>query len=114
MPVGRLRPGVTRAQAQMDMDVIARRLAEEYPATNKALGAKVVPLHQEMFEWAGQLLYPLLGAVVLVLLIACVNVANLFQSRTRTGAKSMRCGHRSEPAGGGSCSSCLWKVPYSL
>ncbi len=82
MPVARLKPGVTRAQAQVDMDVIARRLELEYPATNKGLSTKVVPLHEELFGWTGQALYPLLGAVVFVLLIACVNVANLFQSRT--------------------------------
>jgi putative ABC transport system permease protein len=87
MPVARLKPGVTRAQAQVDMDVIARRLEQEYPATNKGLGAKIVPLQQQLFGWEGQVLYPLLGAVVFVLLIACVNVANLFQSRTESQRK---------------------------
>ena len=87
MPVGRLKPGVTRAQAQADMDVIARRLEQEYPKTNKGLGAKVVPLHEELFGWAGKALYPLFGAVIFVLLIACVNVANLFQSRTESRRK---------------------------
>jgi putative ABC transport system permease protein len=87
MPVGRLKAGVTRAQAQMEMDLIARRLQQEYPATNKGLGAKVVPLHEELFGRAGHVLYPLLGAVVFVLLIGCVNVANLFQSRTENRRK---------------------------
>jgi putative ABC transport system permease protein len=87
MPIGRLKPGVTQRQAQLEMDVIARRLAQEYPATNKGLGAKVVALHEELFGWAGKPLYPLLGAVLFVLLIACANVANLFQSRTESRRK---------------------------
>ena len=87
MPIGRLKPGVTQRHAQLEMDVIARRLEQEYPATNKGLGAKVVPLHEELLGSAGQALYPLLGAVVFVLLIACANVANLFQSRTESRRK---------------------------
>lgn len=51
------------------------------------LGAKVVPLHEELFAGAGRVLYPLLEAVVFVLLIACANVANLFQSRTESRRK---------------------------
>jgi putative ABC transport system permease protein len=87
MPLARLKPGVTLAQAQTEMDVIARRLEQAYPATNKGVGKKVVPLHQELFGWAGKELYPLFGAVAFVLLIACVNVANLLQSRTEVRRK---------------------------
>jgi predicted permease len=87
MPVGRLKPGVALAQAQIEMDVIAHRLEQAYPATNKGVGEKVVPLHQELFSWAGKELYPLFGAVAFVLLIACVNVANLLQSRTEVRRK---------------------------
>jgi len=87
MPLARLKPGVTLAQAQAEMDVIARRLEQAYPATNKGVGKKVVSLHQELFGWAGQALYPLFGAVGFVLLIACVNVANLIQSRTEMRRK---------------------------
>jgi putative ABC transport system permease protein len=87
MPVARLKAGVTLAQAQVEMDVIARRLERAYPATNKGIGKKVVPLHQELFGWAGKALYPLFGAVAFVLLIACVNVANLLQSRTEVRRK---------------------------
>jgi predicted permease len=87
MPIARLKPGVTLEQAQVEMDVIARRLEAEYPATNKGIGKKVAPLHQELFGGFGQYLYPLLGAVAFVLLIACVNVANLMQSRTETRRK---------------------------
>jgi putative ABC transport system permease protein len=84
MPVGRLKPGVTIAQAQAEMDVIANRLELAYPKTNKGVGKLVRPLHKDLYRWAGQALYPLLGAVGCVLLIACVNVANLMKSRTET------------------------------
>ena len=82
MPVARLKPGVTMANAQAEMDIIARRLELQYPATNKGIGKKVAPLKEELFGSARQALYPLLGAVAFVLLIACANVANLMQSRT--------------------------------
>jgi predicted permease len=87
MPVARLEPGVTLAEGQAEMDVIARRLEQAYPATNKGVGKKLVPLHQQLFGWAGRALYPLFGAVAFVLLIACVNVANLLQSRTEVRRK---------------------------
>jgi putative ABC transport system permease protein len=87
MPVGRLRPGVTLAQAQAEMSVIARSLETEYPKTNKGVGVKVVPLHEELFGWARSALYPLLCAVAFVLLIACLNVANLMQFRMDTRRK---------------------------
>ena len=87
MPVGRLKPGVTVAQAQVEMDVIAKRLEAAYPKTNKGVGKLVRPLQQDLYRWAGQALYPLLGAVACVLLIACVNVANLMRSRTETRRK---------------------------
>jgi putative ABC transport system permease protein len=87
MPVGRLKQGVTIAQAQTEMDVIVRRLEQEYPAINKGRGAIVLPLHDDLFRFAGPILYPLFGAVAFVLLIACVNVANLLQFRTETRRK---------------------------
>jgi predicted permease len=87
MPVGLLKPNVTIAQAQLEMDVIARRLEQAYPESNKGVSDKVVDLHTDLYRGAGQVLYPLLGAVAFVLLIGCVNVANLMQSRTETRHK---------------------------
>ena len=86
-PVARLKPGVSLAQAQTEMDVVAHRMEQEYPATNKGVGAKVLPLHEDLYRFAGPILYPLFGAVAFVLLIACVNVANLLQFRTETRRK---------------------------
>jgi len=84
IPVGRMKPGVTQAQAQAQMDVIALRIAEAHPETNKGIGKKIQPLHEALFGWAPKVTYPLFGTVIFVLLIACANVANLLQSRTET------------------------------
>jgi len=83
-PIGRLKQGVTIAEAQTEMDVIAKRLELSRPDTNKGVGKRLVSLHEDLFGWARRPLYPLFGAVAFVLLIACANVANLLQSRTET------------------------------
>jgi predicted permease len=82
MAVARLKPGVTVAQAQVEMDVIALGMEQAYPESNKGVGEKVIPLRDTLYRNAGDKLYPLLGAVGFVLLIGCVNVANLMLSRT--------------------------------
>jgi putative ABC transport system permease protein len=82
LAIGRLKPWVTKAQAQLEMNVIAQGIADAYPKTNKGVGAKVQELRQVLRSFAGTYLYPLLGAVVCILLIGCLNVANLMQSRT--------------------------------
>jgi predicted permease len=82
MPVARLKPGVTIAQAQVEMDVIAQGMEQAYPESNKGVGEKVIPLRDTLYKSARDKLYPLLGAVGFVLLIGCVNVANLMLSRT--------------------------------
>jgi len=87
MPVARIKPGVTLTQAQTEMDVVSGRLEQQYPATNKGVGTKVRPLQEDLYRFAGRALYPLFGAVAFVLLIACVNVANLLQFRTETRRK---------------------------
>ena len=87
MPVARLKPGITLAQAQLEIDVIARGLEQAFPETNKGVGERVVSLYDTLYSRAGDLLYPLLGAVGFVLLIGCVNVANLIQSRAESRRK---------------------------
>ncbi|HYL61052.1 MAG TPA: ABC transporter permease [Candidatus Methylomirabilis sp.] len=82
MPVARLMPGVTVAQAQVEMDVIALGMEQAYPESNKGVGEKVIPLYDTLHKGARNTLYPLLGAVGFVLLVGCVNVANLMLSRT--------------------------------
>jgi predicted permease len=79
--VGRLRPGVSRDEAQAEMTSIAAALGREYPATNGQVGVEVVSLREHLM---GDVKLPLLvmfGAVVLVLVIGCANVANLLLAR---------------------------------
>jgi predicted permease len=79
--IGRLKPGVTLAQAQVDLDGVMRRLAEAYPEANRGMGAAVAPLKDRLVGDVGPNLWLLLGAVSFVLLIACVNVSNLLLAR---------------------------------
>ena len=79
--VARMKPGVSLAQAQKDMDVVAKRLQQQYPASNAMIGAVVVPLHKEYAGDTATGLWVLQIAAVLVLLIACSNLANLLLAR---------------------------------
>ncbi len=78
---GRLKPEVTLDQARIELTTLAARLAESYPASNTGWGTIAVPLHQRMVENIRVALWMLLAAVVLVLLIACANVAQLTLAR---------------------------------
>ena len=79
--VGRLRAGVTLAQAQDEMASLAAQLERENPGDNKARGVRVEPLEDTLLGPVRPALRILLGAVALVLLVACVNVANLMLAR---------------------------------
>ena len=80
--VGRLRAGVTFEQAQAEMDVLAARSKQQFPADNKDVGAILTRLGDDgVSEQARLLLYALSGAAACVLLIACANLANLLLAR---------------------------------
>jgi putative ABC transport system permease protein len=79
--VGRLRPGVSLAQAQADMDAVARHLAGAFPATNRDRGVQIVPLRAQIVGGAKRVVLLLSVGTVLVLLIACGNVSTLLLVR---------------------------------
>jgi len=80
--MGRLKPGVTIQQANADMDSVTRHIAEVYPKSNKGWGASVEPLQNDFISKDTiKNLWLLMGAVGFILLIACVNVANLLLAR---------------------------------
>ncbi len=87
--VARMKPGVSLQQAQTDVETIASRLATEYPDTNTGFGARVTPLAAALSGGIGTALWILLGAVGILLLIACVNVANLLLARATTRGKEI-------------------------
>ncbi len=78
---GRLREGVSPEQASSELNLIASQLAEDYPEDMRGWGVEILPLKDALFAHARNALLVLLGAVALVLLIACSNVANLLLAK---------------------------------
>jgi len=88
--MGRLKPGVTVKQAQQNMDAVTAHIAEVYPKSDKGWGSYVEPLKNDFLPKERiQMLWLLMGAVGFVLLIACVNVANLLLARGMTRQKEL-------------------------
>ena len=81
LAIGRLKQGVSIAQAQAEMNAISHRLEQAYPADDKGWGSLVVSLRDDLVGDVRPALLMMLGAVVFVLLIACANVANLLFGR---------------------------------
>jgi putative ABC transport system permease protein len=101
--VGRLRPGVTLAQASSDMAVITAQLEGQYPKEDEKTGARVYLLRDDVSPQSRLLLYALAGAALCVLLIACTNLANLLLVRALVREKERAAGaptdHREPGAG---------------
>src|SRR5690606_18421762 len=80
-PVARLAPGLSLEAAGVQLDALAKDLAEKHPDTNADKGFVAVPLKDQIVSDSQWTLFLLLGSVALLMLIACINVASLFLAR---------------------------------
>ena len=85
--IGRLAPGATLEQARQDMAAVASGIARENPDTQAGWGVTIVPAHEQVVGNIGETLWVLFGAVVLVLVIACANIANLLLARSARASR---------------------------
>jgi putative ABC transport system permease protein len=88
-PLGRLKPGVSLAQAQADTDTIAAQLEKQFPETNTGWSLRLESLHERLVGSSRTTVFILFGAVCFVLLIACTNVANLLLVRAASRQKEI-------------------------
>jgi len=87
--LGRLKPGISVERAQGQMNLIAERLAQQYPQSNKDIGALVNSLHTLLATYVRTAFLVLHGAVAILLLIACANVSNLLLARSGVRAREI-------------------------
>jgi putative ABC transport system permease protein len=87
--IGRLKPGVSLAKAQTEMDNLGARLAKEFPAQDSGFAIRVEPYRQAVVNNLKPALLILLGAVALILLMGCANIANLLLSRATSRGKEI-------------------------
>ena len=87
--IGRLRDGVSVAQAQDDLTRVAAQLEQQHPDFNRQRGVRLIPLKEALLGRTGPLIASLFGAVLLFLLVACANVASLQLARTTTRGREL-------------------------